>query len=577
MDDLKIEILNPNSEDAGILRTSTQRQQDNGDPLPIQKEKIEYSAAKNNQTIGAWIEFAMPASGKFDTQPLLKALTYLETIPTLKRVWVSIVNRATRGELYDFLMVQRAYSKKGLQLLDSQGELLEETKDTLESFGVNYKFNQYNGNEQKIVNAVIAARTNWRENLTQLHSAEIKYARLGYFVSSRLPEGFKKVRVQNEHGKRWTIEPDESKSLWFHKMFELSLKKAPLSAIVAEVNQLGYRTEKGTKLTKKQLDKFLQNPIYALVRNSKSQQVGGKPIKMRGVGYLTIEQFNEINQGRLNVMETADGLKILKGKLPVTKAKENPLYPYKQFILCPMCRSNLWGSAPKGRHGGVFPQYHCQKGHKYWHVSTKEMEQTILEFTKSLKLSDDRLLVYKEALLGKVRDKLATINDVAIDYNQRLSELEFKSNLLLSKIRNSTLLIVQQDLENELKIVEEEKVGIRAERDRVEAKQIDLSMVIDRVVYFLEHLEKGLLGIANPTIRAAAWSTIFEETPTYEDLKSGTPALRPHIKLISRSENDKSLVVDNQPLNSNPFESILQQYLALQKLGVLPGVFVPSN
>ncbi len=153
---------------------------------------------------------------------------------------------------------------------------------------------------------------------------------------------------------------------------------------------------------------------------------------------------------------------------------------------------------------------------------------------------------YKEALTGKVRDKLAVIKDVSIDYNSRLSELDLKSKILLTKIRNSTLLIVQQDLENELKKIEEEKLVTIAERNKMEALQFDLNMVVDRVVYFLEHLEKGLLGISNPIIRAAAWSTIFEEPPTYQDLVSRTPKLHSHIKLISQSKNDKSLYVDGE-------------------------------
>lgn len=34
----------------------------------------------------------------------------------------------------------------------------------------------------------------------------------------------------------------------------------------------------------------------------------------------------------------------------------------------------------------------------------------------------------------------------------------------------------------------------------------------------LEHLGKGLLGIPDLTKRAAAWSTVFAEPPTYEEL-----------------------------------------------------------
>ncbi|KKR81446.1 MAG: hypothetical protein UU73_C0001G0074 [Candidatus Daviesbacteria bacterium GW2011_GWA1_41_61] len=88
---------------------------------------------------------------------------------------------------------------------------------------------------------------------------------------------------------------------------------------------------------------------------------------------------------------------------------------------------------------------------------------------------------------------------------------------------------------------------------KVEAKQIDIRLVTNRVVYFLEHLGKGLLGIPDPIKRAAAWSTVFTEPPTYEDLVSRTARLRSHIKLISKAKNAKSLTVGSPGLEPGAF------------------------
>lgn len=568
MDALKIKVKDSNTEDAGLLRTSTQRQQDDGDSPEIQQEKISFAVNKQSRSVGIWVNIAMPASGQFETQPLLKALPYFATIPTLKRVWIALVNRATRAELFDFLMVQREYAKQGLELCDPQGELSTESRDTLESFGVTYKFNQYDANEANRVDAIMAARKNWRDNLTQLHAAEMKAARMGFWVSGSTPVGYKKVRRQTSHGKRLFLEPDNDRteSLWIKTIFDLAIKNQPKMIIINEVNKLGYRSRTrqkhnknnknliegnigGKKLNLKQLDMYLKNPIYALIRNSKSQQTGRKAVKIFGTPFITIDQFNAINEGRLKILAINGEVSVVKVKLTervvITK---NANFPFKRFVLCPVCKSKLYGSSPRGKSGRHFPMYHCSKNHKYWSVNKETFDKTILDFTKGLKLTKEKLEVYKEALLGKVKDKLVKVQGVAINHQIRVTELESLSKELLTKIRNSKLTIVQQDLENELEKVESEKLIAIAERNNAEAQQIDIRMVIDRVIYFLEHLEKGLLGISDPVQRAAAWSTVFEEPPTYQQLVSRTPRLRSHVEQIATAENAEDLNVGTKRL-----------------------------
>jgi hypothetical protein len=569
MDNLRIETINLNTEDAGIVRTSTQRQQDDGDSPEIQKEKIRYAANKQYKDVGIWVNIAMPASGIFETQPLLKALPHLANIPSLKRVWIAIVNRATRGELFDFLMVQREYALKGLELCDPQGELSPENRDTLESFDVTYKFNKYDANEGKRVDAIMSSRKNWRDTLTQLHSAEIKAARMGYWVSGATPFGYKKVRRQTEHGKRLFLEPDNDKaeSLWVRTMFDLALKKQPKSIIVREVNKLGYHSKTRQKhnkynkviiegqlgdmqLVEKQLDVYLQNPIYALIRDSKSQQTGGVPIKIFGTPFISIDQFNEINEGRIRIIVSKGEVKIIRGK-PLERYLKNAKpdeYPFKRFVLCPICKSYLYAGAPKNGSGKPSPRYHCQKGHKHWSVNTATFDKTILEFTQNLKLKDDKILQFKEIMLGRLQNKLVNMQGTTINHQIRVTAFETLCQEIMMKIRATKNLEIQAALEEDYEKATTEKLAAIAERDNSEKQQVDIEMVINRVMYFLNHLEKGLLGLSDGLQRAAAWSTIFAETPTYNDLVFRTAKLRSHVELISTSATPQSLNVGTEGL-----------------------------
>ena len=75
---------------------------------------------------------------------------------------------------------------------------------------------------------------------------------------------------------------------------------------------------------------------------------------------------------------------------------------------------------------------------------------------------------------------------------------------------------------------------------------MDVSMVINRVTYFLEHLEEGLLGDTNPLRKGANFGSLFTTLPTVPELISGTPELRaklrPHVVLLSEAKtaNDVS-------------------------------------
>ncbi len=538
----EIEILDPNSEIAEVLRCSTPNQRIDGDSPEIQRNKIRFKVSKVGKNVGLSIELAAPASGELDTQPLINALPFLKQYPIIKEVWVSIPNRATRAKTEDFLQVLRAYAKAGLTIIDTEGKLASQPMDSLEEFEVDYKFNKYDANEGKILDAIVGARTNWRETLTQLLSAEIRFARMGYWTLGKYPMGYEKVRKQTEHGRRLILEPDEGSKecRWIREMLSLACKKVPRNEIVRIVNEMGYRTKKDKQLTIKQLDVYLQDPIYCLIRvgKTKKQQMLKCPVKIYGTPFLTIEQFNEINQGKKAIVIENGEIKILKGK-PAERAlkTKGDNFPFKKYVRCPKCRSNLLGSGAKS---GKYPQYHCHKGHSYWYVHQADFDNTILEYTQGLKLTKEKIAQYKKHLLSKVTDKLVTIQGIAVDYQARVTMLEQKSLLIRRKQKMTDDLMLFSELDEELKKVEADKELAIIERDKTESKQIDIQMVVDRVTYFLEHLDKGLLGIANPTLRAACWATIFDEPPTYDEIVSRTARLRPHIEQIATNEDPES-------------------------------------
>ena len=101
-----------------------------------------------------------------------------------------------------------------------------------------------------------------------------------------------------------------------------------------------------------------------------------------------------------------------------------------------------------------------------------------------------------------------------------------------------------------IKYMEEDLIKIEQEINELEAakalntpkKEVNMDVVMDNVSYFLEHLEELLLDTKNSLKKAEYFGLLFEETPTYEDLLSGTPKLAPYLALKSHFDGGSGTV-----------------------------------
>ena len=64
------------------------------------------------------------------------------------------------------------------------------------------------------------------------------------------------------------------------------------------------------------------------------------------------------------------------------------------------------------------------------------------------------------------------------------------------------------------------------ERNSVEDEEVDIQVLIGSAKYWMEHFYELLIETPNSLTRASFFGGIFEELPTYDDLKNGTPKLR---------------------------------------------------
>ncbi|MGI8419728.1 MAG: coiled-coil domain-containing protein [Candidatus Levyibacteriota bacterium] len=332
--------------------------------------------------------------------------------------------------------------------------------------------------------------------------------------------------------------------------------------IVDEINSLGFKTRKthkrnpkdktqiiGTKgnkpLTLKQFWKHIENPAYAAVFTHKWTQ--GKPIKGQFKGLITYDTFNKANRGKIVISEINGGVRIERRKpaeWQLKKTVKNPEYPYKRYVLCPECEKPFYGSASRGRHGGLFPAYHCSRNHKYLRIQKKDLETTIHNFVKGLQMSKEYRKTLKKAATEEWERRMKENKNDSSVIDEKIEQLQLSIASLTETIKKLSVESVIKSVETDILKAEKEIAQLQSEKEKKESEYINMEVIMDNIDYFLEHIEDLLLGIPDLVKRATYFGILFKKAPTYNELRFGTPQLEDCIALNEVFKQHHSLNVD---------------------------------
>lgn len=533
------------------IRVSSVKQGLQGDSPEAQKEQIERFAKAHNIHIKKFFIFMESASK--EEQPVQEAIDYCKNPENdIQLFIIKSIDRFTRGGsyLYDHLKMQLV--KYGVKLVDIYGIIGSQEVNTLEHLNIKYDWSVYSPTKKAEILEAERAKDEMRDIMTRMIGAEIRYVRLGFRVRQP-PFGYENKKVETSHGKRVILDPHPEESVWIKKMFELRARGTLNDQqIVDEINALGFHTRKmykrnpkdrtkvigeiGNKpLTIKHLWIYIQNPIYAGINIEKWTE--GQPVKSKFDGLVSYELFNKANKGKRIITEENGEVRFWKHtpkEWLLRKQVKNPNFPYKRYVLCPHCNKPLFGSASRGRLGKYYPAYHCNKRGHYFRVPSKDFEATIAKFVRSLDITPQYVDQLKTLVLGLWNDRQQELQDNTHDLDTKIRELRAAAKATAEKIRFLSSEIAIKYLEEDLVKIEKEINELEAAKAlNTPKKEVDMDVVMDNVSYFLEHLEELLLDTKNSLKKAEYFGLLFEETPTYEDLLSGTPKLAPYLALKS--------------------------------------------
>ncbi len=565
---MQSEQLRPRNTLLGV-RASTIGQSIDGDSPEAQIEQGIQFAPTHNLRIIQTLTYLESATK--EKQPMQNLIDYaLDPKNGIEVILIKSIDRLTRGGSYFYDQLKRQLDPHGIELMDMYGVISNSKVNTLEHLGIQYNWSVYSPSRKTELLEAERAKDEFRDIMSRMIGAEVRYTRLGYYMR-RAPYGLSSKRIETPNGKRYILVAFDDESFYILKMYELRCQgNMSDSEIVDEINRLGYKsrtmirrtkttsgkvpkTMGGNKLTLKRFWKYIENPIYAGVICEK--WTDNEPIKAKFDGLVSYEVFNKANRGKVAIYEHEGKVQLVKRAVPehqLRKGHFNADYPYRKIVMCSGCRNALYGSASRGRSGKKYPAYHCDKGDHYFRVPKAEFESTIEKFVHQITMSPEHI----DNLLGAIEtvwdQRKAALGIETKTIDERIDERRLQLGALVDKLKllssETAIKFVEGDLmklEQEIATLEEEKMIKKAK------EPLNFETVLKYVRYFLEHLDYLLLQQIDPIKKANFFGILFDQTPTYAEIESGTadPAQLTGLNELFRiKKTNKSLMVRERGL-----------------------------
>ena len=546
-------------------RVSSPKKAQEGDSLDKQTGLcMKYASQKGLKVLGE--PYQESYSGRADSRPKLDEMMgfLFRNQGKVGYVIVFEISRLTRGGSSSYASITEKIRSLGVEVRDTFGIIQEEINIMAEygDLADNYKFAIKRSS--KISEQVYAQvkQDQIDEQLARLIGRQIDLTKLGYWIGT-YPYGFRseKQRETSGDGKKRSIlilKPDEA--IHVQEIFRLRAEGILSDTeIVKKINSMGYKSRKRIKrdkdgvhaigrmgekpLTEKQMEIIIQNPTYAgIVCKMWTRRI---PIKAMFDGLVDIETWNKANRGRVYLKHNDDDTyELLRNydEKKRFKTKVSIEYPYKHVIMCPLCGDPFWASAPKGKSGKTFPMYHCagdrnkKPKHKHYSVPQSDFNQIVEQFVEKLSFTKEYHGAFELIIKDVYRKQHKNQISISQERAENVKEKKVRLQTLYEKLERATSDVVERKLEGDIEKLDEEIKHDEEHRNKSEATEHDFASYMKHARFLLEHPSEILLKARKKEDQRAIWSLVFEELPTYEELKTGTPKLSLFFKTKDTTE-----------------------------------------
>jgi site-specific DNA recombinase len=547
-----------------IARASTGKQVIHGDTLDDQIAQC--SRYAESQGWGKPVKiFPLVESGRKAEREYFEEVIKYCADKSNRVDWLVFKNfsRFTRGGEKAYLDLKEKLGKSGVKVQDILGTVKEDV-NTFEDLGFEYEFSIIKPSEAEELRQAREAKEEAGKALRRMIRAEIQYTQKGFWRGPP-PFGYQNVRKETfDRGERVVLEEKEHESYFIKQMFELRASGLYTDKeVVEKINLLGFRTRKFKRrekitmrvigyggsniLSVKQLQRFIKRPIFSGIVCEKWTHF--KPVKAQFDGFISPQLFNKANRGKKSITIIGDQVDLTRGKEKLGKrSKYNPMYPFKNVILCPSCDNTLMGSASTGKSGKKFPLYHCGRGHKQWSKPVADLNQVVYGFINDLEFDEGFIRLFEESFKEVYESKRGDAITKSRKAEEYVSSLLREQEQLSETIKVVSSSKLRKKYEQDFEKLDDKITKARKKRAEDERKEVGIKLKLKYAVYLMEHLEEVLIDRDNIVAQQQLFSLVFTELPTYDELVNGTPKLEPLFKLNDKSDLSKSQIVSREGL-----------------------------
>lgn|SRR5579859_843066 len=538
-----------------LIRASSTKQVVDGDSWEQQQDQCIYYLQQEK-----WLAvrtFEMVESGAKGERKFFQEVLDFCTDPqnNIDYVVFRNISRFTREGGAEYIQWKRKLVEHGVEPRDIYGTM-QGSINTLANLGHSFSWSNYYPSETAEIAAAEQAKTDRRIILTQMIGAEIKFTNMGY-ITKAPTYGFLNKRVETEHGKRNILVENPDESRFVKMMFQMRAEGHTVKEIADAVNAAGYisrvrarrdpRTMKrvgqlgGKPMTPNHVDEIIQRTIYAGVICEKWTHY--QPVKTKFPTFISVDLFNAANKGKKKIIVNGDLVEIRYGKdlkeeyTKQRRTRNNPLYPFRHVVLCPVCRHSLKGSSSTGGDQVTkYPAYHCSRGHKLWRVPRKDFHDTITDFVSNVKFEPGFGKLYEATFYEEFDKKMTDVIQTSKQSNVYVGQLLAEQEDVYQNIKKTPEGALKERLKKDFDDLEVKIKAARKGRSESEQNEFDVKIAFKQGLYLVEHLEELLIDQDNQLRQDQLFGVLFEEFPTYDEIVSRTVKLSRFFAINSKAK-----------------------------------------
>lgn len=540
------------------LRVSTVKQAQQNESLEVQRGICIKKAINHGYKEAEIKVFGGADSGRKDDRDTLKEMfSYIENHPSqIEAVFIREIDRFSRGGSSSYNNLKSRLIKNNIQLIDSTG-IIQFTQNTLSDLGFEYDWSIFAPSQMAENIMADSAQDDVRRILTRTVGQQIILTNKGYWMREA-PIGYKNAKIEDEEGKKRSILiPHEEEAEWIIQIFKMRAEGQSDLEICKVVNAMGFRTRKRKrrdqktgrsigemgkkKLTRKIIQKYICKPIYAGIIMEKWTK--NQAVKGAFDGLINIELFNKANRGKISISDQKGILLVEYDSEVKRRSKNNPLYPYKRVVLCPICKKEFKGSASTGKSGKRFPAYHCDRNHKNFRIPIKEFDKVVANSIKKIKFKPEFLKLFEEVVMDVWEEKHVEALQLTRKSGENVVDLQRRQERLIDQFTQTDNSTIKKRLESQIDELETEIASAQDVRNKNEIDKDMVRLYLAHARNLIEHPEKLLLKANHIDELQQIWSFVFSELPTYNDLVNRTPKLTLVFEQTSKKRLKKSQLV----------------------------------